>query len=386
MNKGIIVNEDIFPIDEDIIQKMEKMGFNKMESRYNVLKNYHNKITTIYDLLLKRKTDLGQKSISDMNSDLFNNYINDKKNKISNYGNIDGVLKNRIGDDQKPVSSVPNWPENKYEDDCDKMIVGDSGSVIERLIKSGRFTYDEENMTLNRVANRPALKKHVSNDEDKYKTVSSMQPGIKKFKKNTDNEEDNIHEFVKKRSKVHFQEENKSRNKKNDDDNWYKEVEKSIDKEILDSKSKTKTKKKISKTIDNADSDLEDKKSLKNLKKDKRFQSSKNFKVVGDEKKKTPSTISRNPNAKSMKTLKKNFRSTISYNENQSSKTKKSSQTIKNNDDNRPKSSKRKEKSVEKHKKRGGKFKKIGDIEELNEKGHTRRNQSAQKRSNKIKI
>jgi hypothetical protein len=321
-----------------------------------------------------------------MNSDLFNNYINDKKNKISNYGNIDGVLKNRIGDDQKPVSSVPNWPENKYEDDCDKMIVGDSGSVIERLIKSGRFTYDEENMTLNRVANRPALKKHVSNDEDKYKTVSSMQPGIKKFKKNTDNEEDNIHEFVKKRSKVHFQEENKSRNKKNDDDNWYKEVEKSIDKEILDSKSKTKTKKKISKTIDNADSDLEDKKSLKNLKKDKRFQSSKNFKVVGDEKKKTPSKISRNPNAKSMKTLKKNFRSTISYNENQSSKTKKSSQTIKNNDDNRPKSSKRKEKSVEKHKKRGGKFKKIGDIEELNEKGHTRRNQSAQKRSNKIKI
>ena len=389
MNKGIIVNEDIFPIDEDIIQKMEKMGLNKMETRYNILKNYHNKITTIYDLLLKRKTDLGQKSVADMNSDLFNNYINDKKNKISNYGNIDGVLKNRIGDDQKPVGSVPNWPENKYVDDCDKMILGDSGSVIERLIKSGRFTYDEENMTLNRVTNRPALRKHISNDEDRYKTVSSMQPGIKKFRKTTDYEDDNNPEIIKKRSKVHFQEEKKSRNKKSDDDNWYKEMEESIEKEILVNKNKTsahKTKKKISQTVDNADSDLEDKKSLKHLKKEKRFQSSKNFKVVGDNKKKPPSKISGNPNAKSMKTLKKNLRSTISYNENQDSKAKTSSQTIKHNNEKRSKSGKRKENSVEKQKKRGGKFKKIGDIEELNERSAMRRNQSAQKRSNKIKI
>ena len=315
MNKGIIVNEDIFPIDEDIIQKMEKMGLNKMETRYNILKNYHNKITTIYDLLLKRKADLGQKSVADMNSDLFNNYINDKKNKISNYGNIDGVLKNRIGDDQKPVGSVPNWPENKYAEVCDKMILGDSGSVIERLIKSGRFTYDEENMTLNRVTNKPAIRKHISNDEDRFKTVSSMQPGIKKFKKNTDHEDDNNPEFMKKRSKVHFQDEKKSRNKKGDDDNWYKEMEESIEKEILDNKNKTsashKTKKKISQTVDHIDSYLEDKKSLKNLKKEKRFQSSKNFKVVGDDKKKAPSKISGNPNAKSMKTLKKNFRSRI---------------------------------------------------------------------------
>ena len=397
MNKGIIVTEDIFPIDEDIIQKMEKMGFNKMETRYNILKNYHNKITTIYDLLRKRKTDLGQKSVSDMNSDLFNNYINDPKNKISNYGNINEVLKKRIGDDQKPVSSVPNWPENKYEDDCDKMIIGDSGSVIERLIKSGRFTYDEENMTLNRVTNKPAIRKQIINDEDRYKTVSSMQPGIKKFKKTTDYDDDNTHEYVKKRSKVHFQEEQKSRNKKNNDNNWYKEMEESIEKELLDNKNKTsaanKAKKKISQTIDNGNSDVEDKKSLKNLKKEKRFQSSKNFKVVGNDKKKLPSKISGNPNAKSMKALKKNLRSTISYNENnminnknQTSKPKKTSQLIKNTDDNRPKTGKRKENSVDKNKKRGGKFKKIGDIEELNERGNTRRNQSAQKRLNKIKI
>ena len=231
-------------------------------------------------------------------------------------------------------------------------------------------------MTLNKVANKPTSGKNITNDEDRYKTVSSMQPGIKKFRKTSDYGDSDNPGFIKKKSKVQFQEEQKSRNKKNDDDNWYKD----------------KAKKKISQTMDNGDSDLEDKKSLKNLKKQKRFQSSKNFKVIGNEKK-PPSKISGNPNAKSMKTLNKNLRSTISYNENvlnkkknQTSKPKKTSQLIKNADENRPKSGRRKESSVGKDKKRGGKFKKIGHIEELNERGNKRRNQSAQKRFNKIKI
>jgi hypothetical protein len=43
------------------------------------------------------------------------------------------------------------------------MIVGDSGSVIERLIKSGKFTYDEENMCLSKVThtNKPKQKKEI---------------------------------------------------------------------------------------------------------------------------------------------------------------------------------------------------------------------------------
>lgn len=55
MYKGIDIDADIIPIDEDIVEQMEKMGINKVEIRYNILKNYHNKITTIYNLLLKKK-------------------------------------------------------------------------------------------------------------------------------------------------------------------------------------------------------------------------------------------------------------------------------------------------------------------------------------------
>ena len=55
MHKGINMNEDIIPIDEEIISNMEKIGFNKMEVRYSLIKNFHNKVTTVYDLLLKKK-------------------------------------------------------------------------------------------------------------------------------------------------------------------------------------------------------------------------------------------------------------------------------------------------------------------------------------------
>ena len=183
MHKGININEDIVPIDEEIIKNMEKTGFNKMEVRYSLIKNFHNKITTVYDLLLKKKIDNGKKSIGDMNSDLFDEYINDKKNKIKFYGSLETALKSRICDDNnKKLSILPNYFEDKYDDSNEDIIVGDNGSVIERLIKAGRFTYDEENMCLNRVTtniNKTITKKEIKKDnndgDSKFKTLSQMK-------------------------------------------------------------------------------------------------------------------------------------------------------------------------------------------------------------------
>ena len=178
IHKGINVNEDIIPIDDEIIKKMEKIGFNKMEVKYMVLKNFHNRVTTVYDLFLKQKIDNGKKSIADLHSDLFDEYINDKKNKISFYGSFENALKNRIFDQNKNISILPHYFEDKYDDNDDSMIVGDNGSVIERLIKSGRFTYDEENMCLNRVssASKPIKKesKKEIDGDSKFKTLTQM--------------------------------------------------------------------------------------------------------------------------------------------------------------------------------------------------------------------
>ena len=208
MHKGINVNQDIIPIDEGIIQDMEKMGFNKMEVRFNILKNFHNKITTVYYLYLKKKVEMGRKSVGDLNSNLYDEYINDKNNKISFYGSLESALKNRICDGNKKISILPNYFEDKYDDNNENIIVGDSGSVIERLIKAGRFTYDEENMCLNRVtnSNRPIKnennKKKNNDGDSKFKTLSQMKTiKPKKFQKVSEQDKEEKEEIKSKTTK-----------------------------------------------------------------------------------------------------------------------------------------------------------------------------------------
>ena len=206
MHKGIDTNEDIIPIDEEIVQDMEKLGFNKMELRFNLLKNFHNKITAVYDLFLKKKIESGKKSIADMHSDLYDEYINNKENKISFYGSLEKAIKNRICDDKKIILNIlPNYFEDKYDDNPDDVVRGDNGSVIERLIKSGRFVYDEENMCLNRVSNpnKVNLKKgkNLNESDSKYKTISQVNnkpKGILKKSTIEVEEEDSISENKKK--------------------------------------------------------------------------------------------------------------------------------------------------------------------------------------------
>ena len=277
MHKGININEDIIPIDEEIVENMGKLGFNKMELRFNLLKNFHNKITAVYDLLLKKKIDSGKKSIADMHSNLYDEYINNKENKISFYGSFEKTLKHRICDDRKTsINILPNYYEDKYDENPDDIVRGDNGSVIERLIKSGRFTYDEENMCLNRVTNpnKVNLKKGktFTEGDSKFKTISQVNnkektilkkssndeedtsenrmqspkesPARKKTQKrvNTRTSDENLNNELKSKDKIKDKKIDKIKNKnkdkskeknnkkgKEEDDEWYKEVEAMID-------------------------------------------------------------------------------------------------------------------------------------------------------------
>ena len=231
-----------------------------------------------------------------------------------------------------------------------------------------------------------------------------MQPSKKIFNKisNKENERQSPDINKMKRNRVHFEEGNQSK-KKEEDEDWFKEMEETIDKEIENTKvlreNKTsnlhKTKKKIPEMLTEHDSgNLEEgKKSLKNQKNG--YKSSKNFKIGSDESsnKKPTSKFSTNPNAKSMKALKKKdtFNDEENNTKNKSNaKIKSTNKIIKKTDGVRPKSGKRKETSVERvdrGSKKGGKLKKIsGEIEDANTRGTLKRNQSCERRFNKIKI
>ena len=109
MHAGLNCDEIIFPIDNEIVGKMHELGFKKMEVRYNIIKNEHNNITTTYYLLLDKKIKKGRKSIADLHSNLFDDYINDPKNKIENYPEgIEGAIKERINS-KGLIKTIPDF-------------------------------------------------------------------------------------------------------------------------------------------------------------------------------------------------------------------------------------------------------------------------------------
>ena len=94
---GIDTNKIIMPIDEEIIKEMTLLGIEPNLVIDNILRNYYNNITTTYNLLLQKKIRKGKKSVGDLCSNLFMEYINDERNKLGFYNNdIDMVIKKRI--------------------------------------------------------------------------------------------------------------------------------------------------------------------------------------------------------------------------------------------------------------------------------------------------
>ena len=86
MSEGLLLNVFIVPIDENIIDEMvNKLKFNGEEVRANLIANNHNHTTTTYYLLLKKKLREGKKSICDMKSKEFLNYLKNPNNLLSTY-------------------------------------------------------------------------------------------------------------------------------------------------------------------------------------------------------------------------------------------------------------------------------------------------------------
>ena len=82
MVPGINLEEDIIPVDDKILEMVKNYGFDPVECKELLLKNKFCSLTTIYYLCLKKYINENGKSISDLESDLFEKYIKDPKNKI----------------------------------------------------------------------------------------------------------------------------------------------------------------------------------------------------------------------------------------------------------------------------------------------------------------
>ena len=87
MSEGLLLHTYIVPIDEKILEEMVKqLKFNEEEIRRNLIENNHNHTTTTYYLLLKKKIREGKKTIGNMKSKEFLNYLKNPINLLSTYG------------------------------------------------------------------------------------------------------------------------------------------------------------------------------------------------------------------------------------------------------------------------------------------------------------
>lgn len=121
--EGLLINSVVIPIDEEIVEKMVGMNFQKAETRCSVLSNKHNHITTTYYLLVKIKVKKNEPCISDLISSEYLNYINDKKNFLSNYDNDINIVvenlassKGKFIDPERKEKKKKKNEENDYQE------------------------------------------------------------------------------------------------------------------------------------------------------------------------------------------------------------------------------------------------------------------------------
>ena len=185
IHNGLNNEKVIFPIDEEVVQNMEEIGFNKMEVRYNIIKNEHNNITATYYLLLEKKIKKGRKSVADLHSELFEDYINDPKNSIENYGNnLDEAIKHRINS-KKILEIIPDFNENKK-------VTNKRNSIRHSIVKKNSISTEQnqerksisckkDNKINNQIIPKPML---LTKEKDKnnitLKINKKQNKGVKK--------------------------------------------------------------------------------------------------------------------------------------------------------------------------------------------------------------
>ena len=96
--EGLLLNKYIIPLDENIISIINnKYQIDKKEIIECLLKNEHNDITTIYDLMLLNNSKAGKESIADLTGNLFQKYLEKNNNLLINYNNdINKVIEEKM--------------------------------------------------------------------------------------------------------------------------------------------------------------------------------------------------------------------------------------------------------------------------------------------------
>ena len=218
--EGLLLDKYVVPIDEDIIKQMNnEYKIKKDKIKTCLLNNEHNDITTIYYLILLKKTKSEKESVSDLKGNLFKKYLKDDKNLLSNYDNdINKVIeerKNLEGDDnnnniQEKEENQKDIVNNEDNDQKEENVKVDNINDLNE-IRSNSKPIEDNYLNDNNINNKNEIQ---SNDNNS--SINQNNNDIKNTKvfKNDNNEGNNSMKNIKKTIKNSTFIENKNKMKK----------------------------------------------------------------------------------------------------------------------------------------------------------------------------
>ena len=111
--EGLFIDKYIIPLDEEIIERISKENnLNEENIKLCILNNKHNDITTLYYLFLQKKINSNMKSVADLKSDLFKEYINNKNNILYKENYNSNNDKNNLNQNNKEIAKDINNKTN----------------------------------------------------------------------------------------------------------------------------------------------------------------------------------------------------------------------------------------------------------------------------------
>ena len=170
MHDGIDITKTVIPIDEEIVEEMKEIGFNKMQIRDTILRNLHNNISTTYYLLLGKKIRQKKESVADLFSYVYEKYMEDKNNLMSNYNyDLENVLKQRISSKGK-LEVLPEFKIKKiYNKKSAKNLIHikiNSNEIESNKIKENDKKNEKDENKENKEHNE-TIKEKIENKENK---------------------------------------------------------------------------------------------------------------------------------------------------------------------------------------------------------------------------
>jgi 5'-AMP-activated protein kinase catalytic alpha subunit len=193
--KGISLTTIKIPVDDNILNMVQEYGFDKEECRRLLLNNKFCSLTSIYYLILKKYVREGGKSISDLESDLFEEYINDNNNYIKDETNTENK-------ENKNSNNRQNKEEIKSEKDL-KVKIKDININNENLKFSN--SPDEKNKNIKGIfiSKKENINKNKEKNTSEIKTIliKNNQPTSQKKQQNNKNPKKNINQNIQQNKK-----------------------------------------------------------------------------------------------------------------------------------------------------------------------------------------